>query len=75
MLRPDSKTMQAIRGIITTAPTFFDQYIFHLEADRELERSMMENCDAEQTEIYKGRCQKCTDHIQFLKSLLPTDGE
>lgn len=74
MLRPDDRQKQAIDGMLGVSKAFTEEYIAYLEADRDYERGMMESASKEEVQVHQGRCQKLTDIIDNLKSLVAKKG-
>ena len=74
MLRPDKKHAEAVKGLLGLSSSFTEGFIEYLESDRDLERLELEACSNNEILVHKGRCQKSTDIINYLKSLAAKKG-
>ena len=71
MLKPEARTINAIKGMATASGAFVSEYILYLKECREYETGELVLCEREDVEQYRGRVKILTEQINLFNNLVP----
>lgn len=73
MLRPNDREIQAIKGLASTAPSFFEEFLSYLERAKDFEAEAWID-GGDEADLLRGKCLALKEQKTILRSLAPPKG-